>query len=298
MVKRNPAAELVIGFLIPLLIFPLVGKNSLIILAAYLAVTFVVMYYFTRDTLGAIVIAASELVLFLIALPIINALELYFVMAIEKAKLISFWSSIYYTLLSAIAAGIFGVLLAIPFGYAYTRNMIPYREVIRSIVELPMMVPHTIAGILLLGIYSRTGLLGISLVDTVLGIVIAMFFVSMPIAMNYMIDAFEHVSRRYEYVSRSLGASPIKTFLYVLLPMVKNDIVSAFVTSCTRAISEFGAIVVITTYPPVISQYTFGILTSKGLKEALAVSVLTFLVILPIIVLLKVLSRGKEYGKH
>ena len=298
MVKRNPAAELVIGFLILLLIFPLVGKNSLIILAAYLAVTFVVMYYLTRDTLGAIVIAASELVLFLIALPIINALELYFVMAIEKAKLISFWSSIYYTLLSAIAAGIFGVLLAIPFGYAYTRDMIPYREILRSIVELPMMVPHTIAGILLLGIYSRTGLLGISLVDTVLGIVIAMFFVSMPIAMNYMIDAFEHVSRRYEYVSRSLGASPIKTFLYVLLPMVKNDIVSAFVTSCTRAISEFGAIVVITTYPPVISQYTFGILTSRGLKEALAVSVLTFLVILPIIVLLKVLSRGKEYGKH
>jgi len=125
-----------------------------------------------------------------------------------------------------------------------------------------------------------------------------MFFVSMPIAMNYMIDAFEHVSRRYEYVSRSLGASPIKTFFYVLLPMVKNDIVSAFVTACTRAISEFGAIVVITTYPPVISQYTFSVLTSKGLKEALGVSVLTFLVILPIIVLLKVLSRGRGYGEH
>jgi len=134
MAKRNPATELIMGFLILLFIFPIVGKTSVIILTIYLAVTFVAMYYFTKDILGVIVIVGSELVLFLIALPIINALELYFLTAIEKAKLVSFWNSIYYTLLSAVAAGIFGVVLAIPFGYAYTRDMIPYREVIRSII--------------------------------------------------------------------------------------------------------------------------------------------------------------------
>ena len=298
MAKRNHAAELIVTFLVFLFIFPLLGRYSLIALLIYLVISFVVIYYPRRDLLGAIVISASEILLFLIALPIINAFELYLVTAIEKAKLISFWHSIYYTLLSAVAAGIVGVLLAIPFGYAYTRNMLPFREIIRSIIELPMMIPHTIAGILLLGIYSKNGLLGISLVDTILGIIVAMFFVSMPIAMNCMVDAFEHVSIRYEHVSRSLGATPFKTFLYVLLPMVKNDVVSAFITACTRAISEFGAIVVITTYPPVISQYTYSVLTSKGLKEALEISVLTFLVILPIIVLLKILTRGKNYGER
>ncbi|RLF63463.1 MAG: hypothetical protein DRN30_06525 [Thermoplasmata archaeon] len=184
-----------------------------------------------------------------------------------------------------------------PFGYAYSRDLLPFKDTIRSFIEVPMMLPHTIAGILLLGVFSREGLWGISFTDTLTGIVIAMFFVSAPIAVNQMIEAFNHIPERYEHVSRSLGATPLKTFVYVLLPMVRSDIVSAFITSFMRAMSEFGAVIVITSYPPIIALYAFRELSLGGITRALSVSTLSILIIVPVIIAIKVFFRGRMHGR-
>ena len=297
MVRRNIYTDVIILFVILLLFSPLLGRNSLYLMLAYSIVSFIVVLLFSRDPVKASFIGLSEIFIVLMLIPMISAIEQYISQAIAYSRRLLFWKALYYTVISSFISALLGVFFAVPFGYAYSRELLPFRDVIRSFIEVPMMLPHTIAGILLLGVFSKEGLWQISLTDTLTGIVVAMFFVSAPIAVNQMIEAFNHVPERYEHVSRSLGATPFKTFLYVLLPMVRSDIVSAFITSFMRAMSEFGAVIVITSYPPIISLYAFRELSLSGIVGALAVSTLSILIMVPVIIAIKLFIRRKSYGR-
>jgi len=298
MVKRSHTADVIILFIVLLLISPLLGKTSLYLMIAYPIVSLIVIFAISRDPVRALFVALIEIFVMLMLMPMVSAVEQYIAQAFSYSKRIQFWRALYYTILSSILSALIGVFFAIPFGYAYSRNLIPFKDAIRSLIEVPMMLPHTIAGILLLSVFSKEGLWGMSLTDTLTGIVIAMFFVSAPIAVNQMIEGFSHIPERYEHVSRSLGATPFKTFVYVLLPMVKGDITSAFITSLMRAMSEFGAVIVITSYPPIISLYAFRELSLSGVAGALGVSTLTILIMVPAIIVIKMMTRRrKPHGK-
>jgi molybdate/tungstate transport system permease protein len=153
------------------------------------------------------------------------------------------------------------------------------------------VVPHSVAGILVLFGFGRRGLFpGLEVLTTTTGMVLALAFVSAPYAVNSTREAFEAIDDRLEYAARSHGASPFESFRRVHVPLAARGILTGGLLTWARAVSEFGAVAIVAYsvrffYPVVwretVSQHApvfiFNAYTSAGLAEAGAVSFLLLL---------------------
>jgi molybdate/tungstate transport system permease protein len=118
------------------------------------------------------------------------------------------------------------------------------------------------------------------------GIVCAMLFVSAPLYVSAAREAFARVDPRYEAVARTLGDPAWRVFRRITLPLSMRGLIAAAVVMWARAVSEFGAIVILTYNPKVVSVLSYDRFTSFGLHEALPVAaVLVLLALIPLIVL-------------
>jgi molybdate/tungstate transport system permease protein len=150
-----------------------------------------------------------------------------------------------------------------------------------------------VAGIALLLVLGRRSLvggtlldLGIRVVGSPVGIVCAMLFVSAPLYVSATREAFARVDVRYESVARSLGDPAWRVFRRVTLPLSARGLIAAGVVVWARAVSEFGAIVILTYNPKVASVLSYDRFTSYGLDEALPVAaVLAILAFVPLFLL-------------
>lgn len=212
-------------------------------------------------------------------------------------------ASLLLTGLCATAATLLGVLGGMPLAWLLARHRFPGRAVLSAVLDLPLLIPHPVAGIallLLLGRESAVGgaalEIGLRIVGTPLGIVAAMLFVSAPLFVSGAREAFAKVDPRYEGVARTLGDWPWAAFRRVTLPLASRGLLASAVVMWARAVSEFGAIVILTYNPKVASVLSYDRFTSFGLSEALPVAaVLAILALLPL-TLLRTLraDRGAE----
>ncbi|MDQ8170710.1 MAG: ABC transporter permease [Gemmatimonadota bacterium] len=201
--------------------------------------------------------------------------------------------SLLLTALCATAATLIGVFTATPLAYLLARRTFPGRALLAAILDLPLLIPHPVAGIallLLLGRESAVGgaalEMGLRIVGTPIGIIAAMLFVSAPLFVSGAREAFAKVDPRYEGVARTLGDSPWRAFHRVTLPLAGRGLLAAAVVMWARAVSEFGAIVILTYNPKVVSVLSYDRFTSFGLSEALPVAaVLAILALIPLTVL-------------
>ncbi|MEO8157781.1 MAG: molybdate ABC transporter permease subunit [Betaproteobacteria bacterium] len=146
---------------------------------------------------------------------------------------------------ATLAATLFGVATA----FAIARLRFSGREVIDAIMTLPMVMPPTVLGYYLLVLVGRRGVigewlhdqLGITLVFTWQGAVIAAAVVAFPLAYKAARAAFEGVERQYEQAARVLGQSEIEVFIRVTLPLAWRGILAGAMLAFARAIGEFGA---------------------------------------------------------
>lgn len=189
--------------------------------------------------------------------------------------------TVYGPLLSALATLAFGV----PLAFLLARGF-PGRALVESLVDLPLVVPHSVAGILILFGFGRRGLFpGLEILTTTVGMVLALTFVSAPYAVNASREAFEAVDDHLEYAARSHGASPAESFRRVHVPLAARGILTGGLLAWARAVSEFGAVAIVAYsvrffYPvawrETVSQhapvFVFNTYTSAGLAEAGAVS--------------------------
>ncbi|WP_251343397.1 ABC transporter permease [Haloplanus halophilus] len=164
---------------------------------------------------------------------------------------------IYGPLLAAIVSLLFGVPLAHLFAEGFTGQ-----QLVESLVDLPLVVPHSVAGILILfGFGSGGAFPNVSVLGSMIGIVLAMTFVSAPYAVNATREAFESIDDRLEYASRIHGASRWDTFRRVTAPLAVRGMVTGGVLAWARAVSEFGAVAVVAYsvsffYPPAGEKVT------------------------------------------
>lgn len=212
-------------------------------------------------------------------------------------------ASIRLTLWASALATVFFALLSVPFAYLLARRQFPFKKLVLGVVDLPVVIPHTAAGIAVLGLISRdtvvgqaASLLGLNLVGHPIGIALAMAFVSIPFLINAARDGFENVPVRLEQAAMNLGATPIRVFFSVSLPLAWRSIVSGMILMFARGMSEFGAVVIVAYHPmvtPVLIYERFG---AYGLQYARPVAVLFILVSLVFFILLRMLSRTKHAG--
>ncbi|MFB6072617.1 MAG: ABC transporter permease [Halobacterium sp.] len=161
--------------------------------------------------------------------------------ALDPAVQRALYLSVYGPLLAAVLA----VALGVPLAYLLARGF-PGRALVESLVDLPLVVPHSVAGIAVLYGFGRHGVLpGLSVVGTMTGLVLAMAFVSAPFAVNAAREAFEAVDRDTERAARSLGASRWETFKRVTGPLAARGVLTGGVLSWARSVSEFGAVAIV-----------------------------------------------------
>jgi molybdate/tungstate transport system permease protein len=207
-------------------------------------------------------------------------------------------SAIGVSISAALVATAIGLLLGIPLSYVLARRTFPAKQLVEGVVDLPMVVPHTVAGIALLVVFGRhgtigepLGLLGINFVDAFPGIVVAMMFVSIPFVVNQVREGFEAVDPRLEKVAMSLGAGGRTVFTTISLPLVKRNLISGGLMAWARAISEFGAVVIIAYFPLSAPVYIYEMFTSHGLLAARPVAALLLLVSLTAFIVIRTLTR-------
>ncbi|WP_247701861.1 ABC transporter permease [Streptomyces sp. F63] len=141
------------------------------------------------------------------------------------------------------------LVLGVPLAWLLARVRFPGRSLVRVLVMLPMVLPPTVAGVALLQGYGRQGLLGgpleawagLTLPFSTAGAVLAAAFVSLPFLVISLEGALSGLHPRYEETAASLGASPLRVFRTVTLPMVAPGLLAGAALSWARALGEFGA---------------------------------------------------------
>ena len=138
---------------------------------------------------------------------------------------------------------------AVALGYALARFDFPLKRVVSALTGLPLVLPPTAVGLLLLRLLAHDGplegALGLDL-DVLLtwkAAVIAAGTMSLPMVVRTARVAFEGVDPRLESLSRTLGYGPVATFWRVTLPLARRGIIAALLLGFTRALGEFGATV-------------------------------------------------------
>jgi len=219
----------------------------------------------------------------------------------ETAKDDEVRSSIWLTLWTSMAATVIFAVAAIPFAYLLARKDFPLKGLVTGIIDLPIVIPHSAAGIALLGVISRgtllgkaAGKMGFSFVGSSAGIMAAMAFVSIPYLLNSARDGFLAVPVRLEKAALSLGASPLQVFLTVSVPLAWRAILSGLILMWARGMSEFGAVLIIAYRPMITPVLIYERFTSFGLKYARPVAVLFISVCLIFFITLRLLAREEQ----
>ena len=223
---------------------------------------------------------------------------------VSVARLADVRTSILTSLEAAATSAAFATLLGTPLAYLLARARFRGKGVIAALVDLPLAVPHTVAGIALLFVLGRRTFLGslsqhwfgLGFYGTFAGVVAAMLFVSAPYAVNAARVGFEGVDPRLERVARSLGASRVEVFRRVSLPLALRGILAGVVLTYARSISEIGAVLVLAYYPMTAPVKIYTLFLEASLQEASAAAVLLLLVTLSTFLLLRALSASRYLG--
>lgn len=161
----------------------------------------------------------------------------------------SAWIALGLSLKVALWATGLAMLLGVSIGYALSRWRFPGRELLDSILLLPMVLPPTVLGYYLLVLIGRQGWLGrwleetfgLRLIFTWQGAVIAAAVVAFPFVCKSARAAFENVDAQYEQAARVLGVPEIGIFFRVSLPLAWRGILAGVLLAFARALGEFGA---------------------------------------------------------
>jgi len=205
------------------------------------------------------------------------------------------------------SAGCVAVGLLVVFGtpLAYVMNRVHFRgkSLVESLIDIPLVLPHTVAGLMIYLLFMSRGLIGapfaeagVFFEDAYPGIVAAMVFVSMPYYVNGVREGFAKVPVRLENVARTLGATAWKTFLWISLPLVRRHIISSGVVAWGRAVGEFAAVVMIAYFPMVVSTLIYQRFSTGGLAESRSVAFLMILVCFILFFIVRWLTHRMEDG--
>lgn len=156
----------------------------------------------------------------------------------------------------SLAVGLASTLLILPFGIAlawlFARKEWPLKSAIETVMLLPLVMPPVSTGLVLLKIFGRRSPLGqwlyergIEIVFNWKGVLIAMSVMSFPLLVRSVRTSFTEVNLRLEQIAATLGASPLRIFFVVTIPLAYKGIVAGALLAFSRALGEFGATILL-----------------------------------------------------
>jgi molybdate transport system permease protein len=161
-------------------------------------------------------------------------------------------STVFYTLCWASLATLIVTAFSLPLAYLLARKQFWGKHALSTLVSMPLVLPPTAIGYLLLQVFADQGILGrqsigwdLDLLLNWKGVVLACSVMSFPLVIRTVRVSFEEVNPRLEMISLTLGVGPLWSFSRVTLPLASRGIISAMILGFTRAMGEFGATVMI-----------------------------------------------------
>jgi molybdate transport system permease protein len=163
------------------------------------------------------------------------------------------WMAIWVTFKLASLTALALVIIGMPIAYWLSFSRRRWKFIVESIVALPLVLPPTVLGFYILvaiGPYSPFGrfytdLVGHPLPFTFGGLLLASILYSLPFAVQPFSAAFDQVDRRVIEASWTLGASKLKTFLKVIIPLSAAGVITGFVLSFAHTLGEFGVVLMV-----------------------------------------------------
>jgi len=208
--------------------------------------------------------------------------------------------SIRLSIYTAGSAAVISFLFGTPLAYLLARQDFKGKRFLEAVIDLPIVIPHPVVGIAILSVAGRNhwigqvlGELGIRVMGSVTGIIAVLTFVGVPFYVHSAKNGFDAVSPRLEKVSRSLGASMISTFVRITFPLAWRSMLIGLIMCSARAISEFGAVVVVAYHPMTAPVLIYERFEGYGLKYSQPVAVWLVLVCLALFFLLRILAIRK-----
>jgi molybdate transport system permease protein len=206
------------------------------------------------------------------------------------------------SLITAAITTVLAILIAIPVAYAISKNNFPGKNLVDSLLDLPIVISPIAIGAALLVFFNTP--LGSAINNNVLqfvfsvpGIVLAQFTIVSALAIRLLKSTFDSIDFRYEQVSRTLGCSKPEAFVRVILPLARDGLIAAGILTFARATGEFGATVTLAGATAMKTE-TLPIAISLSLSSAdigKAVALIFILVVISLIALLLIrLITGKK----
>jgi molybdate transport system permease protein len=206
------------------------------------------------------------------------------------------------SLITASIATVIAMLIAIPVAYAISYTKFPGKDIVDSLLDLPIVISPVALGAALLVFFNTP--LGAGINDNVIkfvfavpGIVLAQVVVISALAIRLLKSTFDSIDPRYEQVGRTLGLSKAKAFIKITLPLAKDGLIAAGILTWARAVGEFGATVTLAgatamkteTLPTAI----FLSLASADVEKAIAVIFLLVIIAVAALLIMRKITKRR-----
>lgn len=206
------------------------------------------------------------------------------------------------SLFTSVTATVLVAAFGLPVAYILATRSFRGRRLLETLVELPMVIPPTVAGVGLLLAFGRAGLaggvlsaLGIEIPFTTLAVVIAEAFVAMPFFVSTTAAGLREVEPRYREAAVTLGATPPYAFRRVLLPLAMPSLIAGGAMTWARALGEFGATITFAGNLPGRTQtlpLAVYIALQSDVRAAVALSVILLIFSFALLLTLRSFSTG------
>jgi molybdate transport system permease protein len=198
------------------------------------------------------------------------------------------------------------IALGTPAAYLLATRRFRGRDLVLTVIELPLVLPPAVAGIALLAAFGPKGILGgwiedagIELVLQTAGVVVALTFVSAPFFVRQAVAAFEAVDRSLLEAARTMGSSEAGTLLRVAIPCAGQGLMAGVALAWGRALGEFGATLMFAgSFPKITQTVPLAIFArfSTDFTAALALSAVLVIVSGALLLTVKLVARAPVLG--
>ena len=190
-------------------------------------------------------------------------------------------------LLVAMVNAVFGTMIA----WVLVRDDFRGKRVVDALIDLPFALPTIVAGLVLLTLYGVDSPVGLELAYTRAGVVVALLFVTLPFVVRTVQPVLLELDVEMEQAAASLGAGRLTIFRRIVLPNLLPAISAGTALAFARAISEFGATVLIAANLPVASLHIYAQIQTDNTVGAAAVATVLLVIALVVLLGLDLLQR-------
>jgi sulfate transport system permease protein len=191
---------------------------------------------------------------------------------------------------------VFGLLVA----WVLTRDDFPGKRLVDAVIDLPFALPTIVASLVMLALYGPNSPVGLHLQHTRWGVGIALLFVTLPFVVRSVQPVLLELDREVEEAAASLGANNVTIFTRVILPSLLPALLSGAGLAFSRAIGEFGSVVLIGGAVPgeteVSSQWIRTLIENDDRTGAAAISIV--LLVVSFLVLFVLRGIGSRAAKR